>query len=229
MVSHSLNPVRRRRAAFTLLEMLVALLIGGMVLAMAAGALRAALFSVGDVAADVQRGDRGERVRALLSTQIAWIRLNDTRNPYRFAGAADALDFATFSSLAAPHLKDVAHARYRVTPDPADSTLVALEYREAVPVSPGFGRARAESDASLLKQLADDDPKRLADAAYTPPRLLLRGLRKIEFAYMLYQPGGATVYEREWRRDLAPRALRVTLTDRNGREDRWVIPVAATF
>lgn len=222
------TPRRRPRAAspgFTLIELIVALMLGSLVLLMAASTLRAAVTSAGSTAADAQRGLRSERVRALLSSQIVWMHINDDRTPRHFLGSADTFEIVTFTSIAAPSRKALTLARWRIVPDPSDRGFSALEYREASSrQDEGAGAEEQRIDRLLLSQSARADDRNL-----TRPRLLLTGLRSLKFAYLAYQPGGDPSYADEWKGEATPRALRVTIIDREGREDRWVIPVVVTF
>lgn len=225
MVTPRRHP-RRFALGFTLIELIVALALGSLVLLMAASTLRAAVASAGATTADAQRGLRSERVRTLLSSQIVWMHTNEDRTPRHFLGSADTFEIATFTSIAAPSRKTLTLARWRIAPDPSERGLFALEYRESAPVSGGAGVGEEEQRIDRLRR----SPSSRADERdLTPPRLLLTGLRSLKFAYLAYQPGGDPSYTDEWKGEATPRALRVTMIDREGREDRWVIPVVVTF
>lgn len=249
------TPRSSRRRGFTLIELLVALAVGSLVLLMSATALRTALGSVGDISAESQRGLKSERIRALLASQAAWLRLADTRNPVRFVGTADHLEMFTLVSVHAPQSKQNTLARWSVIPDGPNGSLAALAYQEIVAAAdapesardgggrsggaglPGVpdisgvpgarGQGPAVPDARALESLGKTGSDR--DTGFPAPKAVLTGMKSIKISYLLFEPGGSPAWKEEWTSEPAPRAVQVRCVQPDGKEVRWVIPVVVTF
>lgn len=244
------SPRSSRRRGFTLIELLVALAVGSLVLLMSATALRTALGSVGDISAESQRGLKSERIRALLASQAAWLRLAENRNPVRFGGTADHIEMFTLVSMHAPQSKQNTLARWSVIPDGPNGSLAALAYQEIVAAAdapdsargdrsggsglPGLpdisgvrGQGPAVPDARALEALGKTGSER--DTGFPAPKAVLTGMKSIKISYLLYEPGGSPAWKQEWTSEPAPRAVQVRCIQPDGKEVRWVIPVVVTF
>lgn len=223
------RPCRSRRAAgLTLLELLVALLLASMVMAMAAGAVRAAVRAVGDVTVDRQRGGREDRVRALIASQMAWLSLNEARAPVRFVARKLTLDAETMCTLAAPHRREHATARWRFVERPSESGVFDLWYAEA------SSRTASERppDETAAEAMRADAESLSGDLDVRFARAVIRSLRDPSIAYF-HAPGGVGgaqgVWTDDWNQPGLPRAMRIAFTTDQGVRTSWVIPVAVTF
>ncbi len=232
MVTNRTPTLRRTgpstRPGFTLLELLVALMLGSMVMAMAAGAVRATVRGVGDVTVDRQRGAREERVRTLIASQMAWLSLNLAREPVRFVAKKDMLDAETMCTLAAPHRREHATARWRFVERSDAAGVFDLYYTEAssrVAAERPPDETPEEAARAAAESLAGDlDPRHA--------RAVLRAVRDPSFAYLRTAgaaAGAESVWVDEWTDPGLPRAMRIAFTTEKGERTSWVIPVAVTF
>lgn len=219
---------RAARRGLTVLEITVAIALATMVVLILAVAFQLVVGRYADETGQRFEGDRAERVRAIMTTQLSWLELGVDSRPRRFSGASGALEFRTMVGLDHPHLRRPTAARFVVEPvsdSPPTQRLVYRErgmrpedlaYEDRTGEVAGVSGARAGVVSDALRESSQG-------------QVLLSGAKSIRFEYLRLSGSEAT-WLSSWSDDYSPpRAVRVTFEDHSGEIRRWVLPVLATF
>ena len=197
------RPRPRRRLGFTLLELLLALSILGVILAVVAGALRVTVraWEKGERLAAVQQRSRTvlEQLRRQLGSTVVLFGAREDQPLVAFAGDPGRVEFTSTLAMASKTGAAAVHVTYVVEPGP-DGRARLLLYEDAV-----------EPDAYL-----SDRPL----AHGSEPRVLAEGLEDVRFEYLAGTDEGPDLrWLPAWQPAdpaEAPRAVRITFTGSPG-------------
>lgn len=219
---------RRARAGLTILEMMVAIALATMVVLIVGGAFQLVVMRYADDTGSRFDGERSERVRSVMLTQLAWLELEPNHTVRMFKGASTSLEYRTLVGADEPHLRRSTAARYIIEPVADAPPSYRLVYRERgmrpedldredrTGESVGVSEARAAVIVDSLRESSRGD-------------VLIAGAKSIRFDYLRLNAGEATWLSAWTDENSVPRAVRVTFEEQSGEVRRWVLPVMATF
>ena len=201
------NGARRRMAGFTLLELLVALLLLGMISTMALGGVRLGARTWETVTAKAGENGRAQVVRAFLARELAQavpVFVTDRGGERRLAYEGDRESLTLVAPLAA-HFGLGGFQRLELA---------------IVDDDPGAGAGKQ----LILKRRRFHRADGLDAAAGEEDEihLLLDGIEEAEFAYRESGRDGAALWSDDWRdRDALPALVRLRVTFGGGRKAVW--------
>jgi general secretion pathway protein J len=197
------RPPPRRRLGFTLLELLLALSILGVILAVVAGALGVTVraWEKGERLAEVQQRSRTilEQLRRQLGSTVVLFGAREDQPLVAFSGGPGRVEFTSTLAMASKAGAAAVHVTYVVEPGP-DGRARLLLYED--PVEP--------------EDYLSDRPL----AHGSEPRLLAADLEDVVFEYLAGTGGGPDLrWLPAWQPGdpaESPRAVRITFTGAQG-------------
>jgi prepilin-type N-terminal cleavage/methylation domain-containing protein len=198
----------RSRDAFTLIEVLLALMIFSLM-----GTILYGAFSLGHSAVERTQGAfaKNQKLRSFGDLLGGYIR---STHPYRasaqdpaifFEGAQDSLAFVSALSLA---MGGRGMAKIEISVDGGEDEAGALRLTEQTPVRFGEGEEAGEGAPRSTIRLEED-------------------VRELRFAYLDPESNDEN-WEEVWNgqeRRMLPRAVRLSYRNKDGKEVRWVFPI----
>ena len=118
------------RRGLTLLEITVAIALATMVVLILAVAFQLVVVRYAEDTGSRFEGDRAERVRSVMLTQLAWLELDPGQRPRRFTGSPTAIEIRTMVGLDEPHLRRPTAARFVIESVSDSPPTQRLVYRE---------------------------------------------------------------------------------------------------
>lgn len=199
------NGTNRRMAGFTLLELLVALLLLGLISTMALGGIRLGARTWETVTAKAGENGRTQVVRAFLARELAQavpVFITDRGGERHLAYEGDR-ESLTFVAPLAPHF--------------GLGGLQRLEL-SVIEDDPGAGK-----QLILKRRLFHrDDSQNTATGEEDEIHLLLDGIEEVEFSYRESARDGAAPWSGDWRgREGLPALTRLRVTFTGGRKAVW--------
>jgi len=199
------NGTNRRMAGFTLLELLVALLLLGLISTMALGGIRLGARTWETVTAKAEENGRNQVVRAFLARELAqavpvFITDRDSEGHLAYEGDRESL---TFVAPLAPHFG-----------------LGGLQRLQLSVIEDNSG---AGKQLILKRRLFHrGDSLDTATGEENEIHLLLDGIEEAEFSYRESARDGAAPWSGDWRgREELPALTRLRVTFTNGRKALW--------
>ena len=198
------NGTPRGSAGFTLLELLVALMLLGLISTLALGGVRLGARTWETVTAKAEENGRAQMVRAFLARELAQavpVFVPDGNGEQRLAYEGDR-ESLVFVAPLAPHfgLGGFQRLELAVADDGAAGKSLILK------------RRRFHRDDRLDAPGAEEDEL----------HLLLDGLEEARFAYRESARDGAAPWSDDWRdRDGLPALMRLRVTFADGRKAAW--------
>lgn len=219
---------RRARAGLTILEMMVAIALATMVVLIVGGAFQLVVMRYTDDTGSRGEGERSERVRSVLLSQVAWLDLEPDHTARMFRGAPNSLEFRTLVGADDPHLRRSTAVRYLIEPVADAPPSQRLVYRERGMRPEDLDR---EDHTGEPAGVSEARASVIVDALRESSRgaVLIAGAKSIRFEYLRLNAGEATWLPAWTEPNSVPRAVRVTFEEHSGEVRRWVLPVMATF
>ncbi len=234
MVIRAAHHGARRARGLTLLELMVSLAIGTLVALLIASALRMVIGRFADDTGIAHESGREERVRTLVSSQLAWLELTRDQTARRFIGARDGVEFRTMMNAESPSERSPTVVRFMVESVSGSPASQRLVYAERVISANELDREELFDQAGGVAETRGIDDKVRAvitDAARqsSKGRPVVEGAKSIVFDYLTFT-GGNPVWAPAWNDpDFLPRGVRVTFESQSGEVTTWVLPVVVTF
>lgn len=234
MVIRAIHHGKRRAKGLTLLELMVSLAIGTLVALLIASALRMVIGRFADETGITHETGREERVRTLVTSQLAWLELTQDQTARRFLGASDGVEFRTMMNAESPSERTPTVVRFMVESVSGSPPSQRLVYAErSVSVNELDRESQFDAAGSVADTRGIDEQVRtvITDATRqsSKGRPVVEGAKSIKFEYLTFSAGAPT-WVPSWNDpDFLPRGVRVTFESQVGEVTTWVLPVVVTF
>lgn len=226
--------LRRRARGLTLLELMVSMAIATLVALLIASAVRLVVGRFADETGISNDAGREERLRSLLTSQLAWLELGHDQTARRFFGAPDGLEFRTMMSAQAPHERTPTVVRFMVESVAGSPPSHRLLYSERIVSASEIDREAAFDEVGAVAEthgVGGGVRTVITDATRESSngRPVVEGAKSIVFEYLTYA-AGRPVWLAAWiEPEFLPRGVRIRFESQTGEVTTWVLPVVVTF